>query len=258
MLGHVAARFLRTRGHEVSTCDARYRGGPDDPLIEAVRRSECNWIVNAIGRIHQKCGDPSEFLLANAVLPAHLRVGLRRDQCVIHASTDCVFSGQRGNYRVDDERDAGDPYGWSKLLGEAAVTPGKFIAIRASVIGPETNSGYGLMAWFLKQPAGVRGFTNHFWNGVTTLEWAKICDALMEGRLTPASGVVQPGIVPAISKYELLRTIGEVWPHPIAIIPTETPVRVDRTLVPDPVCPPLVEQLRELREWYSAPGINSP
>ena len=250
MLGHVVSRYLSDQGMEVMTIEMRYKGAPDDELISAVRDSEAAWIVNGIGKIKQKSADQFDLFLANAQMPAHLRLFLRPDQRLIHASTDCVFSGRQGDYRVDDYRDAGDLYGLSKILGEISAELGRCQVIRTSIIGPELGKPSGLMGWFLDQEKQVNGFTNHLWNGVTTLEWAKICEAIICGNLRPTSPILQTGSSDKISKCELLELIGELWPHPVRVHPTEAKDRVDRTLRPELVRAPLRQQIQELRDWY--------
>jgi dTDP-4-dehydrorhamnose reductase len=247
MLGHVVARYLAQRGHEVSSSDLRYTGAPRDPLVEAVRGSGCAWIVNALGAIHQKAPSPAQLYLANARFPVHLAARMAPGQRLLHASTDCVFSGRRGGYRVGDERDAEDPYGFSKLLGEAAAEAPRCIALRTSVIGP--GSPHGLMGWFLDQREPVQGFRNHRWNGMTSLEWAKLCAELLEGRTQPQRAIVHAGSVQALSKYELLKLIAASWPGCAEVRPVDAPQRVDRTLELDLLRAPLAEQLRELRAW---------
>ena len=57
MLGHVAARYFAQNGFEVVTSTQRYQALPRDPLIEEIRNSKCTWVVNALGKIKQKCQD---------------------------------------------------------------------------------------------------------------------------------------------------------------------------------------------------------
>jgi dTDP-4-dehydrorhamnose reductase len=248
MLGHVVARYLGQQRHEVLTSELRYTGSPRDPLVETVRASGCVWVVNAIGKIHQKSPAPQELFLANARLPVHLRSRLAPHQRLLHASTDCVFSGRRGSYRVDDERDAEDLYGFSKILAEAAAEPERSIMLRSSIIGPESGTAYGLMAWFLCQRQPVEGYRNHRWNGITSLEWAKLCAALIAERL-PAAPLLQAAAAEAVSKYELLRLIASRWPGCAEVRPVDAPQSIDRTLVPQLERAPLGEQLDELKSW---------
>ena len=57
---------------------------------------------------------------------------------LVHVSTDCVFSGERGGYTEDDLSDANDVYGRTKLLGE--VQDGSALTLRTSIIGLELAS----------------------------------------------------------------------------------------------------------------------
>ena len=67
----------------------------------------------------------------------------------LHISTDCVFSGKRGNYSDNSKKDAFDNYGVSKAKGE--VRNAYTTTIRTSFIGPEKNSKKSLLNWFLSQ-----------------------------------------------------------------------------------------------------------
>lgn len=252
MLGHVVAAYLRAQGCEVCTSEERYGGTPHEPLLEAVRGSGCAWIINALGAIPQKGVDVETLFRANTHFPLHLLQTLHPSQRLIHASTDCVFSGERGRYHTQDFKDAGNDYGLSKALGEAVALDPRVTCLRVSLVGPEgaRGTGSGLLGWFLKQEGPVQGYTNHFWNGITTLEWAKTAFEMMRGTVgSCSSGVVQLGVAEHLSKHDLLQMFAEVWEHPIEIQPFAAPEPVDHTLVPQVVRPPLQEQLRELREW---------
>ena len=57
---------------------------------------------------------------------------------LIHISTDCVFSGKKGNYSETSKKDAKDLYGKTKAMGEVK---NKYCStIRTSFIGPETKT----------------------------------------------------------------------------------------------------------------------
>lgn len=261
MLGHVVAAYLRAQGCEVITSEKRYGGTPHEPLLEAVRASRCAWIINALGAIPQKKVDVENLFRANTHFPLHLLQMLHPGQRLIHASTDCVFSGTRGRYHAQEFKDAESDYGLSKALGEAVALDPRVTCLRVSIVGPEgvsgTATGGGLLGWFLKQQGPVQGYTNHFWNGITTLEWAKAALEMMRGTGPFTSGVVQLGVAEHVSKHDLLRMFAEVWEHPIEIQPFAAPEPVDRTLVPQVVRPPLREQLRELREWMQQANHQS-
>ncbi len=252
MLGHVVARFFADRGYDVLTSNARYTAAPDDHLLRTIRGTNARWIVNCLGRIKQKSTDAAELYRSNTLFPIHLLETLDPDQHLIHASSDCVFAGSRGSYAIDDRRDADDVYGVSKALGEIIAGDRRATVIRTSVIGPAMEGHHGLMAWFLAQPVTgkVPGFTNHVWNGVTTLEWAhiaaEIMTALDDGEAVP--DLVQPGTDP-VSKYDLLGMIRDAFKTEHVIEPVTAPATVDRSLVPTDVRQSLRAQLAELAAW---------
>jgi dTDP-4-dehydrorhamnose reductase len=252
MLGHVVARHLTEAGFEVRTNDARYGGTGADPLVAAARASDARYVVNYIGRIWQKSMDPADLFRANALLPIHLAQRLRSDQHLFHASTDCVFAGTRGGYAVDDVPDASDEYGVSKQLGEGVAHWPNVSVLRVSIVGPDLGGGHGLLGWFLKQPEDrpVNGFVNHFWNGITTLEWARILveriTRLERGEAhTP---LTQPG-TERVDKYALLCAFRDAFGTRHEIRPVEAESRVDRTLVPTERRVAIAEQLAMLCRW---------
>lgn len=252
MLGHVVVEFLKSKGCSVITSPQRYLGIPFDPLLTTVRNSGCPWVINAIGAVKQRAVDQASLFLVNTVLPVHLVQELGAKQRLIHASTDCVFSGERGHYAVDDPKDANDLYGLSKALGEQISLDPRVAVFRVSIIGPEADVGHGLLGWFLRQEGEVSGYTNHVWNGITTLEWARAAWELMQGRGPKSSGTIQLGVAEDISKHDLLCMCAEVWDrHGVVVKPCAMQPSIDRSLQPDWVRPSLKQQLIELRAWIS-------
>jgi dTDP-4-dehydrorhamnose reductase len=249
MLGHVVARYLTEQRVEVQTSEQRYTGVKNDHLIAAISQSRADWIVNAAVKTPNRAANRRELFLVNTQLPIHLKSVIGLTQKLIHASTDGVFSGRKGNYSVEDSPDAEDDYGLSKSLAEIVAERDKAFVIRCSIVGPDPANGRGLMAWLLKQTSEVEGFTNQYWNGITTLEWAKICLQLMNGNLPTSHAIVQPGPT-ALSKFELLKTIATVYSIPTKITAKPGPEALNRTLVPNLPTASLSEQLKELRSWY--------
>ena len=56
------------------------------------------------------------------------------------------------------------------------------MVIRTSIFGPEVKNFYMLFCWFLRQKK-VLGFTNFFFNGITTLELAMIIEKIINRKL---------------------------------------------------------------------------
>ncbi|HWZ61144.1 MAG TPA: sugar nucleotide-binding protein [Gemmatimonadaceae bacterium] len=254
MLGHVVARLFAQRGCDVETTSARYLGEPRDALIEQVRESRADAVINCLGSTKRRGGDRTELYWANALFPVHLVARLHAHQHLVHASTDCVFGGTRGGYAIDEEPDADDAYGFSKRLGEMIAGRAQVTVLRVSIVGPDRPDGRGLLAWFLRQPTDVEvsGYTNHRWNGITTLEWATLAhDAVVRRqRGEPLPAMMQPGTVP-VTKYELLTMFRDVYGTAHRVTPVRTTESVDRTLVPTDLRAPIAVQLIALRDWYA-------
>lgn len=142
-------------------------------------------VINCIGRIKPTIdeSDPisvSETININSFLPLEIqKYASDNNSRYFQIGTDCVFSGKDGNYNEKDYLDAEDLYGKSKIVGEI-LGVNKYV-IRSSIIGPEEGSGRSLLNWFLNNESSeVSGFKNHLWNGVTTLNFAKVLNGLIQ------------------------------------------------------------------------------
>ncbi len=149
-------------------------------------RGRFDWVINAIGVIkpHIDDHDPvsaERAIRINALFPHFLahraaEAGFR----VLQIATDCVYSGREGNYPESAPHDPLDVYGKTKSLGEI-LSPSMY-HIRCSIIGPEPKGNFSLLEWFLGQPSGaeVTGFKNHRWNGISTLQFARVCAGIIQ------------------------------------------------------------------------------
>lgn len=258
MLGHVVTRFLRESGYEVMTTDKRFEASHDCQLLREVSLSGADVVVNCIGKIRQKTGDPSELFLANTVLPIQVLQRLSPLQRFIQISSDCVFSGfKEGAYIPLDVPDPIDAYGASKAAGEIVALDHRATVIRTSIIGPEIGSSFGLFAWFANNPAKkISGYSNHLWNGVTTLQLAKTIESIIRMGPKTSSYIFHETSGDAVTKHDLLLTINEVWKMRKEIISVATPHAVNHTLgrhhlmADADKSPPIKQQLQELKEWY--------
>lgn len=254
MLGQVAERYFLETGNDVQSFDDRFTRNNRVAYSKKLLRFNDAIVINCIGKIRQKTSDANDLLFANAILPSELRNCLQENVTLIQPSTDCVFNGDMGEpYHTNHLADATDDYGWSKRLGEVVLygRPNTFV-IRVSIIGPDRNpEGKGLMAWVKSQSPGtsINGFTNHLWNGITTLEWCKQLAAFLDENREFDFRLVQYGTREFYSKHEMLLLINEVYKLGLKIEPKETEVSVDRRLVPDVVCESLIQQLEELKAF---------
>lgn len=202
-----------------------------DSLIEAFSAIRPDVVVNCIGLIKQlaDCNDPLITIPINALLPHRLAALCKTTGArLIHVSTDCVFSGDRGHYVETDFPDAHDLYGRSKLLGEVEYP--HTITLRTSLIGHELSTNHSLVSWFLSQENTVRGYTNAIFSGLPTVELSRVVHEFILPR-PDLSGLYHVAS-PAINKFELLELIASVYNKKISIVPDGS-VRIDRSLNAD-------------------------
>lgn len=163
-------------------------------------------VVNAIGIIKQRNTSQERIpsIEVNSLFPHRLALACKECNArLIHLSTDCIFSGRRGNYRENDIADAEDLYGRSKLLGE--VTDEHCLTIRTSMIGHELHRKKSLLEWFLAQKGTVKGYRRAIFSGFTTMELSRIIERLIVDH-PKSSGLYHVSSDP-ISKYDLLSLI---------------------------------------------------
>ena len=210
-------------------------------------------VINCMGAIKPRVDQLGDLnaIQVNSVFPRVLAnfcsdIGAN----LIHPTTDCVYSGLKGNYNENDKYDVSDVYGMSKAMGE----PQNCTIIRTSIIGEEIGQSRSLVEW-VKSNANknVFGFTNHFWNGVTCLQFSKICKQIIDNHMF-WKGTKHIFSNP-LTKKELVETISEVYGLNITVTPKETEVMCDRTLSTintlnkDLNIPSLKDQIVEMRDF---------
>lgn len=199
-----------------------------DSLVKILDKTRPNVVVNCAGLTKHKleAEDPLVSIPINTLMPHRLAglcelVGSR----LIHVSTDCVFSGEKGNYSEDDFADARDVYGKSKALGE--VDCPHSITLRTSTIGHELQSKYGLLDWFLSQEGRCKGYTRAVFSGLPTVIFAQVIRDVVIPR-TEMAGLYHVAAKP-INKFDLLKLIADVYGKSIDIVPDDKLV-IDRSL----------------------------
>ena len=210
----------------------RLRAGVDvenqNSLVRILDQVRPNVVVNCAGLTKHKpdADDPLVSIPINTLMP-HRLAGLCRLAGVrlIHVSTDCVFSGDKGGYVEDDRPDAHDVYGRSKALGE--VHDPHAITLRTSTIGHELQSRFGLLDWFLSQEGRCKGYTRAVFSGLPTVVFAQVVRDVVIPR-KELSGLYHVAAKP-IAKSDLLKLIADVYGKTIDIVPDDTLV-IDRSL----------------------------
>jgi dTDP-4-dehydrorhamnose reductase len=212
---------------------ARIIGGVDiadfDRLIDLFAVERPDVVINCVGVIKQLAAakDPLVSIAINSLFPHRLaRLASTSNARLIQISTDCVFTGRRGNYRESDSPDAEDLYGRSKLLGE--VDYPNSITLRTSIVGHEIGSSVSLIDWFLSEPGPqVCGYRNAIYTGLPTVELARVMRDVVIPR-PDLRGVWHVSSDP-ISKYDLLCLVAKTYGKNIEILPDDS-VRIDRSL----------------------------
>ena len=206
-------------------------------------------IVNCAGVIPQASKDNElskrNYYKINSILPIILSMLTNH---MIHITTDCVFSGKTGGYHEYSTHDEVNDYGTSKSLGE--LCDGTII--RTSIIGEEMVNKRSLLEWVISnENRTINGYSNHFWNGVTCLQLAKIIYKIInENKYW--KGVRHIYSPFSVSKYELCLMISDIYELNIKVQEFDTD-RVDKslsTVYKDNFnIPELKEQLIEMRDY---------
>jgi len=211
----------------------------DSEIQRVFYKKKFDYVVNAIGAIKQIIDDKDPASVENAYkvnsdFPSFLdSYSKATGTPVIQIGTDCVYSGLKGGYKESDLFDPIDVYGKSKVKGENTST--NTMILRCSIIGKEINRSKSILSWLLTQKYGatVNGYIDHYWNGVTTLDFAKITLGIIE-KSAFSKGISH--LVPAdtLNKYQLLVLIANAFGRSdLDIREFKTNNVIDRTLSTD-------------------------
>ena len=186
-------------------------------------------IINCIGitKFNNTYKNKKLTVLLNTKMPIYLAELCKLNKIyLLHISTDCVFSGKKGNYSDNSYKDTKDLYGLSKNKGEVK---NKFTAtIRTSFIGPELNTKKSLLSWFLNEENFVRGYSKAFFSGLTSLELCKIIYNYFIKKNILQNKIINIGSR-RISKFTLLTKIRKIFKKKINIVRYQN-FTIDRSL----------------------------
>ena len=198
-------------------------------LENLIKKIKPDVIINCIGLLNSNAEEnPHRAILINSYLPHFLEFITKNCKTkVIHISTDCVFSGNDGNYTESCFKDGIGYYAQTKALGEIVNT--KDLTFRTSIIGPEINSnGIGLFHWFYQQNGEIKGYTNAQWTGITTIELLNALKvALKSDNIVGLYHLVNEK---KISKYHLLEIMNTEFKKRIVLIQDDK-YKIDKSLI---------------------------
>lgn len=237
MAGHMISLYLKEQGHLVLGFDREKSRYVDCVVGDAtdlkflktlISDGHFDSVINCIGLLNQFAeNNKAMAVFLNSYLPHFLaEVTSGTDTQIIHMSTDCVFSGRKGQYTESDERDGQTFYDRSKALGE--LEDGKNITLRNSIVGPDIKeNGIGLLNWFMKQHGSVNGYTKAMWTGQTTLQLAKTMEIAAKEK---AHGLYNTVPSTSISKYALLKLFNHYLCNDALTINAVDGVNADKSL----------------------------
>lgn len=228
LLGNMVYKYFKSlKEYDIIITDLRWE---NDNFKLFIKNQNPDFIINCIGVIPQKKPDEHLYNKINYELPLWLdSLGINVIQC-------------------DTDEDDSTLYGLSKKLARENVTKNTKM-IKTSIIGLEKNNKVSFLEWFLNSNESVSGFTNQYWNGITTLEWAKWCENIIKTWLKYDHVTIlrNPN---CISKYDIMLSIKKIFDKNIKINPTKLKTEKNTCLEGGFVTKDLFFQLIEMKYFY--------
>lgn len=267
MLGSTLSQYLGSKGYE-TTSFSRDQFNPLTGSLEVLQAeyafTSADVLINAMGVTNRYLKTiPGEvFYKVNAEFPKALDVLVGSTGSVlVHFSSESVFSND-GVCTEETEPNPDETYGVyaaSKLAGDQLS---RAVILRLSPIGIEQYHHHNLISWVLAHEGQtVQGYTNHLWNGLTTLTIAEIVERFVRDGF-PAHGLYHLFSDRIVTKYELLGLIARAFDVRITIEPCEAERAVPRYLgtvreLNDSLSiPPIEQQLEALRTYCDKHNIK--
>lgn len=247
----------------VEPSNSHFRIAKSISEIEAfLKLGNITHLINCAGLIRQKMGqespsDMSRAIESNVQIPLKLaELSERYGFKIIQIGTDCVFSGREGNYTEADKHSPIDLYGKTKSLGE--ISHPNLTIIRASIVGVESNSNKSLLSWLLAHPLNseINGFSDHLWNGITVLQFAKLIEGLInQGNMDDLNGTHHFVPRDSVSKFELLGLIAKAFNrNDLVVRPVESERPANMTL--STVNAAFNESLWKMAGYLTIPSVD--
>lgn len=261
MAGHTISLYMLKQGHTILGFDRTQSkffnsiagdARNIDEIRDIIANGHFDAVINCIGILNQFAEQNKALAtFLNSYFPHFLAdVTSGTSTQIVHMSTDCVFSGKKGQYKEDDFPDGETFYDRSKALGE--IIDNKNITLRNSIVGPDINpKGIGLLNWFMQQNGDVNGYTMSMWTGQTTLQLAKTMEAAIK---VHACGLYNTVPATSISKYDLLCLFNKYIKNNSVTIHPIDGIRADKSLKRtrfdfDYIIPDYEIMVSELAKW---------
>lgn len=226
LLGNMVFKYFKSKNYEIITTDLRW---PNEEFKKFILESNVDFIINCIGIIPQKKPKDELYELVNHQLPIWLD---NLNINIIHPDTD---------------EPADTPYGIAKENARKNIGKNTKI-IKSSIIGFEKGTNFSFLEWFLNSENKVNGYTNQYWNGITTLEWAKYAEKMLLN-WNDFDNVTVLSNPECQSKYNILLLFKKVFNKDIEIISTESTISKNNCMNGE-LTKKLEDQLIEMKVFY--------
>jgi dTDP-4-dehydrorhamnose reductase len=216
--------------------------------------NEGDLVINCVGTIKPRCDELGDInaIKVNSIVPRILlEHSKEKGYKLLHPTTDCIYTGNTGSYAESSFMDVTDVYGVTKYLGETKEA----INLRVSIIGEEVGNKRSLVEWCKTlNDKSATGFTDHLWNGVTCLQYAKIIDKMITDNIwwTGTRHILSPR---PVTKFELVKLITDAYNVNVQLTAAESKKKCDRTLSTEFnenslfVIPDLAIQIAEMKDF---------
>jgi len=225
MLGHMLCKYLQQHNINIVYSNKRW----PEYICEDIQKFKGEYIVNCIGSIPQKTNNFS----VNHELPIWLDQNVTCN--IIHVGTNSSLTNE---YSISKKQSLN----W--ILSNSKQTK----IIQSSIIGPELTSNKNLFEWFMQQKTSANGYTNEMWNGITTLEWSKLCYKLIKN--WHSYDTLNIPYTNCISKYNLLYYIKESFDKDITIHKTINNKNTYKCMSGNIKLKDIEKQIKELKKFY--------
>jgi dTDP-4-dehydrorhamnose reductase len=130
------------------------------------------------------------------------------------------------------------------------------MTLRTSFVGPEKETKRSLLEWaFSMSGKEVKGFTNHKWNGLSTIYFAEAAEKIYKENIYK-EGVYHVYSPDAVTKFELVNIFNDVFSLGMQVEPAEAKESCDRSLssvydISSRICTKQIsEQVKELQTFF--------
>ena len=194
-----------------------------EALAEIIRNVRPDVIVHgaAIAGHETAAKDPDQAYAVNVTASRILAEEAEAlGSTMVFISTDALFSGQRGNYREEDELEPFSVYGETKALGEEAVraATANHLIVRTNFFGWSETGKKSILEFFvnsLRQETPVRGYPDFV---VTSIYVQSLIQTIWDLTELGVTGTMHVVSDDARSKYEYGCMVAQTFGLPSELI----------------------------------------